>query len=90
MLCRPEFYGVLHFAVLCCVLCCAVCCGAQVWDKDVVTDDDVIGRTSWSFSPQEVHGTECGIGALPVSAHVRKAHSATVTVPATAAQWDRA
>lgn len=26
----------------------------QVWDKDVVTDDDVIGRTSWSFCPQEV------------------------------------
>lgn len=26
----------------------------QVWDKDVVTDDDVIGRTSWSFCPQKV------------------------------------
>jgi drug/metabolite transporter superfamily protein YnfA len=28
----------------------------QVWDKDMVTDDDVIGRSTWSFCPKEVRG----------------------------------
>lgn len=26
----------------------------QVWDKDLVTDDDVIGRASWCFNPKDV------------------------------------
>jgi len=29
-------------------------CGVQAWDKDMVTDDDVIGRATWTFNPREV------------------------------------
>lgn len=31
----------------------------EVWDQDVVTDDDIIGRACWQFAPKEVReGTE--------------------------------
>jgi len=26
----------------------------EVWDKDVVTDDDMMGRSYWTFCPKEV------------------------------------
>lgn len=26
----------------------------EVWDKDMVTDDDIIGRACWQFVPKEV------------------------------------
>jgi hypothetical protein len=32
----------------------SVLCVLQVWDKDVVTEDDMIGRASWAFAPREV------------------------------------
>lgn len=31
---------------------------AEVWDRDMVTDDDLIGRTSWQFVPKEVTGIQ--------------------------------
>lgn len=32
----------------------ASCLGIEVWDKDLVTPDDVMGTTSWVFVPQQV------------------------------------
>lgn len=37
----------------------------QVWDKDLLTQDDVMGRASWVFVPQQVRARLCGWSAAP-------------------------
>lgn len=51
----------------------ATCLSAEVWDKDILTQDDVMGRASWVFVPQQLkqnkRHTHRGVVPLKLQLH---------------------